>query len=102
MKNNKITINHEIITMLRKNPILLARDMEVILRKFVYEQCLSQTFRSKVSGNGEITLVSRRHRIISLINIVNCKINVTFEKNTNLKRCYTNTHVNNASIIIEN
>ena len=88
--------------MLRKNPILLARDMEVILRKFVYEQFLSRKFRSKLPGNGEITLVSRRHGIISLINIVNSKINVTFEKNTNLKRYYTNIHVNNTSIIIEN
>ena len=44
--------------MLRKNPILLARDMELILRKFVYEKFLSQKFRSKVSGNGKINLIS--------------------------------------------
>ena len=102
VKNNKITINHELITMLRKNPLLLARDMELILRKFVYEKFLSRKFRGKVSGDGKITLVSRRHRSISLINIVNSKINVAFEKNTNLRRYYTSIHVNNTSIIIEN
>ena len=73
--------------------------MELILRKFVYELFLPK-FRGRVSGNGEITLVSRRHMIISLINIVNTKINVTFEKNTNLKSYYTNIHVN-TNIIIE-
>ena len=76
--------------------------MELILRKFVYEQFLPWKFRGKVSGNGEITLVSRRHRNISLINIVNSKINVTFEKNTNLKSYHTNIHVNTNNIIIEN
>ena len=75
--------------------------MELILRKFVYELFLPSKFRGRVSGNGEITLVSRRHMIISLINIVNNKINVTFEKNTNLKSYHTNIHVNTNNIIIE-
>ena len=75
--------------------------MELILRKFVYELFLPSKFRGRVSGNGEITLVSRRHMIISLINIVNTKINVTFGKNTNLKSYYTNIHVNTNNIIIE-
>ena len=74
--------------------------MELILRKFVYELFLPK-FRGRVSGNGEITLVSRRHRTISLIIIVNNKINVTFEKNTNLKSYHTNIHVNTNNIIIE-
>ena len=75
--------------------------MELILRKFVYELFLPSKFRGRVSGDGEITLVSRRHRTISLINIVNNKINVTFEKNTNLKSYHTNIHVNTNNIIIE-
>ena len=37
-----------------------------------------------------------------IINIVNSKINVTFEKNTKLKGYYTNIHVNTTGIIIEN
>ena len=102
VKNNKITINHEIITMLRRNNVLLVKDMELVLRKFVYEQFLSRKFRGKVTSNGEITLVSQRHRITSIINIVNSKINVTFEKNTKLKGYYTNIHVNTTGIIIEN
>ena len=88
--------------MLRKNPILLVQDMELILRKFVYKQFLSRKFRGKVSGNGEITLVSQRHKIVSIINTVNNKINVTSEKNTKLKGYYTKINVNTNSIIIEN
>ena len=102
VKKNKITINHEIVTMLRRNNVLLVKDMELVLRKFVYEQFLSRKFRGKVTSNGEISLVSQRHRITSIINIVNSKINVTFEKNTKLKGYYTNIHVNTTGIIIEN
>ena len=88
--------------MLRRNNVLLVKDMELVLTKVVYEQLLSRKFVGKVTGNGEITSVLWRHRITSIINIVNSKINVTFEKNTKLKAYYTNIHVNTASIIIEN
>ena len=88
--------------MLRKNHVLLSKDMKLILKKFIYEQFLSRQFRGKVSANGEIILVSRRHRINSITNIINNKINVIFGKNTRLKGYYTKIHVNTNSIIIEN
>ena len=88
--------------MLRRNNVLLVKDMELVLTKVVYEQLLSRKFVGKVTGNGEITSVSRAHRITSIINIVNSKINVTFAKNTKLKAYYTKIHVNTTSIIIKN
>ena len=63
VKIDGISINHEIITTLRKNYVLLARDMEMILRKFVHEQFLSRKFRGKVIGEGEILLVSKNNRV---------------------------------------
>ena len=55
---NKIDINHEKITMLRKNYVLLGRDMELVLRKFIYERFLSRQFRGKATCDGKVMLVS--------------------------------------------
>ena len=100
--NNKIDINQEKITMLRKNYVLLAKDMELVLRKSIYERFLSRKFRGKATSNGEIMLVSRRHKINSTINIVNDEISVIFERNKKLKYYYTELFVNTNIIIIKN
>ena len=100
--NNKIDINQEKITMLRKNYVLLAKDMELVLRKSIYERFLSRKFRGKATSNGEIMLVSRRHKTNSTINIVNDEVSVIFERNKKLKYYYTEIFVNTNSIIIKN
>lgn len=93
--------NYEKITMLRKNYMLLARDMEMILPKFVYEQFLSRKFRGKVIGEGEILLVSKNNRVKSEIEIARNQIDVTFERNTKSRTYYTEILINTNSIIIE-
>lgn len=55
---HKMDINHEKITMLRKKYVLLGRDIELGLRKFIY-QFLSRKFRGKATSDGKVMIVSR-------------------------------------------
>lgn len=98
----EVNNNYEKITMFRKNYVLLARDMEMILRIFVYEQFLSRKFRGKVIGEGEILLVPKNNRVKSETEIANDQIDVTFERNTKSRTYYTEILINTNSIIIEN
>ena len=104
VQGNKKEIHKPIVNnkMLRKNYVLLAKDMELVLRKSIYERFLSRKFRGKATSNGETMLVSRIHKINSTINIVNDKISVIFERNKTLKYYYTEIFVNTNSIIIKN
>lgn len=43
--------------------MLLTRDMEMILRKFVYEQLFSRKFRGKELIKGETILVSQNNEV---------------------------------------
>ena len=98
----EVNNNYEKITIFQKNYVLLARDMEMILRIFVYEQFLSRKFRGKVIGEGEILLVSKNNRVKSETEIANDQIDVTFERNTKSRTYYTEILINTNSIIIEN
>ena len=98
----EVNNNYEKITMFRKNYMLLARDMEMILRIFVYEQFLSRKFRGKVIGEGEILIVSKNNKVKSETEIANDQIGVTFERNTKSTTYYTEILINTNSIIIEN
>ena len=77
---NKIDINHEKIAMLRKSYMLLGRDIELILRKFIYEPFLSRQFRGKATSDGKVMLVSRKHKVNSIIDIVYDEINIILKE----------------------
>ena len=77
---NEIDINHEKITVLRKNYVLLGRDIELILRKFIYEPLLSRQFRGKATSDGKVMLVSRKHKVNSIIDIVYDEINIILKE----------------------
>ena len=87
---------------LQKNDVLLSKDMEIILKKFLYNHFLDRKFGGKRLGENKIKLVSPNKKIKSKIKIDNNGISVNFRKIDDLIRCYSEICMNTHSIMIEN
>ena len=64
----------------QKNYMLSTKDMEIILKKFLYDQFLDRKFSGKRLGENKIKLVSHNKKIKSKIKIDNNGVSVNFRK----------------------
>ena len=64
----------------QKNYMLSTKDLEIILKKFLYDQFLDRKFSGKRLGENKIKLVSPNKKIKSKIKIDNNGVSVNFRK----------------------
>ena len=86
----------------QKNYMLLTKDMEIILKKLLYDQFLDRKFSGKRLGENKIKLVSPNKKIKSKIKIDNNGVSVNFRKIDDLIKCCSQINMNTHSIMIEN
>ena len=92
---------HKKIIKLQKDHILLARDTEISIKKFIYEKCLYQKFTGKLFDKNTILLISR-NKVKSTIYIDKDGIRSIFDKNNKLRENYSEIIINTNSVIIVN
>ena len=100
--NTPVPVKIGKFTRLQKSYVLLDRGMEMILRKFLYDQFLDRKLIGRRIDVNKIKLVSPNKKIKSTININKYRMSVIFRKKCNLKRYYSEISMNIISIITEN
>ena len=101
-KNNPASVKVDKFIRLQKNYVLLDLDMEMLLKKFQYEQFLSHNLLVNRLNANKIKLISPNKKIKSTINTDKNGISANFRKRSNFCRYYTEISMNVISIIIEN
>ena len=102
LSKNKVYDNtHTKIIKLQKGYILLVKDIEIPLKKFIYERFLYPKFKGKRYDENTIVLASRR-RLNSTIYIDENEIFAIAEKKNKQKEYYIEIILNSTSIIIIN
>ena len=95
------TINTDNTVAIRKNSVLQAKDMEMILKKFICEQFMSQKFNSRRLDKHTVKLVSYDQIIKCKIQVYNDEILVCFEKRKkSIDRC-VKININSKRVILE-
>lgn len=68
--------------------MLLSRDIEMMLKKFIYERFLSNKFGDRVARGGKIILLSQDRIVKSIVDIGKNEIRASFKRSTGQgKRC---------------
>ena len=95
------TSNTDNTIAIQKNSVLQAKDMEMILKKFICEQFMSQKFNSRRLDKHTVKLVSYDEMIKSKIQVYNAEILVCFEKHKkSINRC-VKININRRRVILE-
>ena len=95
------TSNTDNTIAIQKNSVLQAKDMEMILEKFICKQFMSQKFNSRQLDKHTLKLVSYDQIIKSKIQVYNDEILVCFEKRKkSINRCLK-ININSRSPILE-
>ena len=103
IKNNTlVSVKVDKFIRLQKNYVLLHRDMEMILKKFQYDQFLDRKLLCDKINANKINPISLNKKIKSTINFHKKGLSAIFRKKANLSRYYTEISMNMVSIIIEN
>ena len=95
------TSNTDNTIAIQKNSVLQAKDIEMILKKFICEQFMSQKFNSRRLDKHTVKLVSYDQIIKSKIQVYNDEILVYFEKRKkSINRC-VKININSKRVILE-